>query len=527
MDTPNRMNGTNGEVKVEDLLADETPMTIGYKPTLPYSLFFNEDGVPQLYALRDIEFMAQHPHAYMAMQYFKAGVFGAEFEIKAENPEVADFVTQTIDRFWSVGVKKVQHGYDYGWIGCEAMYREDSGLIKWDHFIDFAPRDTFVLTKDNEFAGVRVKNVQNRGQVDLWPERENIPAKGFWYAHKPRFNAFYGSSQYSAAWRAWRRLATKDSAEFVVDMSVYRFGVAGPTFRFPPASYRKGVESPLNNTWVSGRDMARQYIEQAKAGAGQALPSTKYPKELGGDYQWSLDWPDHTINVTGILEYIKYLCDEMSYGIGVPPELLQASETGSGYSGRAIPMESFLMAQQQLADAMLEQFIKQILRPLVHFNYGAAKFEAKVASLLKTRQKQGQQQGQPGQPGMPGQAGSGQQPPGQDVGAMPGQDPSQAGAQPGAQPTGQSSGGHSGTVYTGKRGGKGWIDPKGKVHYGEFSLEDISDKIVALAKMSKEDRQSMQARGARLLSLATGQQLEGLDNYLKIRQELVKRARAA
>ena len=140
------------------------------------------------------------------------------------------------------------------------------------------------------------------------------------------------------------------------------------------------------------RDIARQIGEQLKAGATVGLPSAKYPTEQGGDYKWGMEFPDHTINVDGLINYAKWLQDQISYGIGVPPELLQAGETGSGYSGRQIPLESFLAAQQKIADAILRLFVAQVLAPLVRWNFGPVKWDVKVKSLLETKNKQKQVQ---------------------------------------------------------------------------------------------------------------------------------------
>jgi hypothetical protein len=153
----------------------------------------------------------------------------------------------------------------------------------------------------------------------------------------------------------------------------------------------------------------------------------------------------------------------------------------------------------------------------VFFNFGPVKFEAKVKSLLKTRQERCQ----PQQGGMqPGQAGA---QPGQP-GAMPGQQDAAVGPMPGGQAPQPQGGSHherEGTAYVGKRGGHGWIDPKGKVHYGEFSLEELNKQIVTLAKMPPKERQAAQHEGLRLLGMTLGGEQAGLENYLRVRKELV------
>lgn len=376
---------------VKAMLVDE-PMTTGYKATLP-GWALDSDYLPQVYLIRDIELMRTHPMVLSSLDYFKAGLYGAEIEVECMDPIVAEYIQKSCDRFWERGVPKLQGGYDYGWIGCETTFMEEEGLLKWNDMVQFSPRDTFLLTQDGLPVGIRVKNVRNKPKaVDLWMASQDVPAKGVWYAHNPRFNSFYGQSQLFGAWRPWRRLGYKDGAETVIDTGVYRFAFAGPVIRYPEEAVQTaqlGVPATTNDSQGRprryARDIARQMGEQIKAGGTWGLPSVKYPTEQGGDYKWSVDFPDHTIDVQALIAYAKYLADQISYGCGVPPELQQAAETGSGYSGRSIPMESFIAAQQKIANALLHLFIEQILKPLVRWNFGEVKWEAKVKSLLQTK----------------------------------------------------------------------------------------------------------------------------------------------
>jgi hypothetical protein len=378
----------------DEVLKNDKPLTEGYRPTLPLWAL-EADWLPQLYLLRDIEIMMIHPIVRSVLNYFKAGLANAEFAgppdpkdptgdaylPTSDSPEIDTFVLSQVRRYWDRGVPKVQGGYEYGWIGLENMYDEIS------------PRDTYLLTKDRAPVGVRVKNVLPAGQVDLWLAGGEVPAKGLWYAHDPRFNAFYGQSQLLGAWRPFRRLASKDAAETVIDTAIYRFGFCGPQVGYPDEDMQVSPTAGAPATTVDSqgrprryaRDVARQIAEWAKTGAGIGLPTTKYPVEQGGGDKWWLKWPEHVIDANPLIAYAKYLHEQISYGIGVPPELLAAADAGSGYSGRAIPMQAFMAWQQRIANAILCLFVDQVLRPLVRWNFGpTAKFEVCVKNLLKT-----------------------------------------------------------------------------------------------------------------------------------------------
>jgi hypothetical protein len=415
---PNQ-NGRADKGEVQETLIGE-PLTNGYKPSLP-NWALEWDWMPQIYLIRDVELMLTHPVVRACLGYFKSGISGAQFwggpnplnpddqvglPICATNPEVGNFVQEQCNRFWDRGVPKIQGGYDYGWIGCENLFSEESGQLRWEDLIQFSPRDTYMLTHESRPIGCRIKNITEitnerapNGQVDLWFASKDVPAKALWYAHDPRYHHYYGQSQLFGAWRPWRRLAWKDGAETVIDMGVYRFAFPGPIIRYPEEAVQTaGVNTPATALDSQGRprryarDIARQMGEQAKAGATVGLPSGKYPSEQGGDFKWSIEWPERTIQVDGLITYAKWLQDQISYGVGVPPELFQAGETGSGYSGRQIPLEAFLATQQKIADAILRLFVAQVLAPLIRWNFGDVVWDVKVRNLLETKNKMKQLQ---------------------------------------------------------------------------------------------------------------------------------------
>jgi hypothetical protein len=380
------------------------PLTEGYKPSMPAWAYATENYIPQIWLYRDIELMMVHPVVRNSLTYFKSGVAAVEFELDCNVPEAEEFIMSQCSRYWDRGVPMLQGGYEYGWIGCEAVYSADDGPLSWERLVQFAPRDTFLLTQANTPVGVRVKSIIPQGEVNLWLATKDVPAKALWYAHEPRYHSHFGQSQLIAAWRPWRRLAAKDAIESVADSGMYRFAVPPVIVGYPDEDMQVSATASAPATSLDSqgkprryaRDYARQCAEWLKSGAAIGFPTTKYPTDLGGGDKWTIDIPKSTLNIDGLIGYIKHLWDQINYGIGVPPELLQASEGGSGYSGRKIPREAFLMRQQRIADALLNLFVEQILKPLVRWNFGPhVKFKISVKNLLMTERKaEGGQEGQ-------------------------------------------------------------------------------------------------------------------------------------
>ena len=399
-------NGHTSESTIAESLQEEA--TVGYKPSIPLeSMWLAGAGdFPQITLRRDIVFMMIHPIVSISMEYYKSGIAGAEFWGGPDpadstgqmgipispDQQVSDFVLDHVYRFWQDGVPLLQEGgYPYGWAAGEHVYEETGGKMVWSRLKDVHPNDAFILTLRHVPIGVRIKNIRDKQPVDLWFSEGHIPAKAAWYPHRPRFNTFYGTSQLIGAWLPWRMIGWRDGMDQVVNAAVYRAGYRGPIVRHPledaqtakigiPATQNDSSGNPRRNS----RDVARQIVEWAKAGAGFTLSSAKYPAAQGGDYKWDVDWPDHVMDVRPLIDAVRWGEERIMLGIGVPPELVRAGGVGSGYSGRSIPREAFLDGQQRIADNMLRIFVNQVVRPLVLWNFGDVPFNVTCKSLLKT-----------------------------------------------------------------------------------------------------------------------------------------------
>lgn len=400
------LNGSVNMNHVSEALQEE--ITTGYVPMIPLESLWAAGGdLPQITIRRDLELMQMHPIVFAGLEYYRSGITGAEFwgGEDTNNPQnlqglpvssddnVSKFVLAHCEAFWQRGVPLIQEGgYPYGWAAGEHVYKESSGMLVWSHLKDFHPTDSHILTHEYRPVGVRIKSIRNRQPVDMWFANKCIPAKACWYIHRPRFNQFYGRSQLVAAWRPWRRLGWRDGVEQVIDAAIYRAGYKGPIVKHPPEDMQtaqSGIPATradgAGNPRRSARDVARQIVEWAKAGAGFTLSSANYPQAQGGGPKWAIEWPDHVMDVRPLIEAAHYLEDQILLGIGVPPELVRAGGVGSGYAGRSIPREAFLDGQQKIADALLQMFVEQVIRPLVMWNFGDIPFNVTCKSLLMSQ----------------------------------------------------------------------------------------------------------------------------------------------
>ncbi len=405
-DSNGAMNGAPNEQAVAEVLQDE--VTLGYRPVLPLEALWASGGdMPTITLRRDLEFMQMHPVVAIALEYYRSGIAGAEFwggpdhanpdndqgKPISPDPRVAEFVMAHVERYWQRGMPMMQEAYAYGWAPGEHIYKDQNGMMVWSHLKDFHPNDSFILTEKFNPIGIRIKNIRNKPPMDLWFASQQIPAKAAWYPHRPRFTQFYGRSQLIGAWRPWRRLGTRDALEQIIDAACFRAGYRGPIVKYPPGNSAPTATQGAASTRLDGgglarrenRDVARQIGEYAKAGATFAISSEQYSQAQGGGPKWEVEFPDHVMDVGPLINAAGYLEDQIMLGIGVPPELVKAGGTGSGYSGRSIPREAFLDQQQRIADAMLQHFVEQVVKPLVLWNFGDVPFEISCKPLLSSQ----------------------------------------------------------------------------------------------------------------------------------------------
>lgn len=375
------------KAQARSVLKDE--IAGGYKPTLPGSMFWDgANSTPDLARLfQDAEAMLAHPRVEHALNYYKSGTANAEIVLEdASTPEHGAFLQSEAQRFFKQHRGAAQRSYEYGRGAAECVYDDSDGAMRLSEMHPKLPLDCRALALSGQYAGVRVKGSQKA--LDLPGPVGPLPAKAFWLAHNRRYSRWYGMPRLYAAWRPWRRLAGRDGAEDIVDGGVYRFAFQPPIGRYPgedstppandPSAGQAGVRS-IN------RDKMRQMLETLKAGGVVVMSSRTDDK---GQYVWDVRYPDGSLDVGGLLAYTADLEKAISLGIGVPPELLEASEVGSGYSGRMIPLEAFYVGQQSNAEEMLLAWYLQIGRPLLWWNFGPKAWgRLAVADLLKTRMK--------------------------------------------------------------------------------------------------------------------------------------------
>lgn len=394
------------------------PVAEAYRPTLPvWSL--RAQAVLGWEFFQDVEVMRLHPAVAMPLNWVMAPLRMAEWDMKANNLEAARLAGEILLWFWNGPLSRIQQeGNYYGWSAGEIVYERQEGYLRPSKMLHMSSRDVVPIVDEKTRRGRGIQVTGNiGGMARLFAFRDNIPNKGFWYTHGRRFEGYFGDSQLRPSWKPWRRLAGIDGNEETTDLACYRFGTGIVKVFHPEGMYTGTVSSVPSwgiNGKVSNSDIARQISEGMKAGAGIALSSEKYPQQSGGGLKWDVVVEPFSTNIEQLIAQKRELEIDCAKAIGVPPEVIQAAETGSGYSGRAIPLQGFLVSQQTKLNDMTEQVMDQIVAPLLKWNLGPEAWACATAKpLIQTYRKTAWDQDEGGGNGQSQQdavAGAGQAP---------------------------------------------------------------------------------------------------------------------
>lgn len=425
-----------------------------YRPSLSawraFGLSFDSDSY---FTRGDVLEMRKNPWVLQGLRMLHAPVLGAQWKVTASDARVQDFVDRSLKRFFRNDAAKALSFFEWGSSGGEAVSKLDpAGLWQWDCLKQLHIDDMRPLELGGELWGLAViRGVEGRGRVDL-----QVPSC-LWFANESEFGNFYGRPRLAGAWKAWKELEGKQGGREIRRKWMLRCAFHGGMMRYPVGT------TNIDGEEVENQEIAMEIVEGSESGFVMAAPSELFPET--SVQKWEYIPPAAPPTPTGLLEYIDALGHEIWFGMGIPPEVIEASETGSGYSGRKVPFEAFLRSEDGVVDNLIQTFDKQWLRHAVLANFGPkAAYKVEPVSLVPA-----DQQGMANQQAQQGAQAGGQGPPPGGGGAPPAGGNGNGG--------GADGGGADWQPYTGPHGGKGYKNPAtGSVKYG------LSSEPVRLAQ---------------------------------------------
>lgn len=393
-----------------------------YTPSLSLRGFGGGRDGDDYFARSDVVRMRKNPWILQGLRMLRAPVLTAKWKVQAADTRVQAFVDESLKRFFRQDAGKALSMLEWGSSGGEAVARLDpEGLWQWDHLKDMHLNDIRPLELGGELWGVAVVSgaEKQRGALNL-----KLPA-ALWFANEAEFGSYYGRPRLAGSWEAWKEMEGKHGAREIRRTWMMRCAFRGGMMRYPDGS------TLTDGGEVDNQEIAMEIVEKAETGFVQALPSVLWPET--NIQKWEYIEPAAVPQPQGLMEYIDALGHEIWFGLGIPPEVLEANDTGSGYSGRKVPFEAFLKSEDAIVDCLIQTFDKQWLRWAVAVNFGSrARYKIEPVSLVPEPPPQPGAPGTPAPPSaMPGQQDTEGAPPMPGGGGPPDAPPPQP---PGGQP---------------------------------------------------------------------------------------------
>jgi hypothetical protein len=342
------------------------PLTAAYRPRVVgrFSLF--HDHSP-LFALADVEEMRRDGRIRLGLRAIKSPVSVAKMVPRASDKNVAAYVARQLKYLWKDELESLLLMIEYGTAGGEAVWarKPKTGLVELDCLRHVHHQDLQPLELDHKFWGVRIRPVN----VDL------PPGRGFWLVNQPDLNKYWGQSRLHGAWQPWKEKCGRHGARDVRRLWNIKNCFGGGMLRHPPGSTRDEFGVIKDNA-----DYARELLEKLEAGGTIVLPNTR---DENGNYLWEFIPAAVNGDVPGIRETVKDLDNEIFEGMEIPLEIIQASESGSGWAGRTVPFLLFLTGEDQIVWNVVQTLKRQLIDHGVRYNFGGeADYEIEVESLV-------------------------------------------------------------------------------------------------------------------------------------------------
>jgi hypothetical protein len=267
------------------------------------------------------------------------------------------FIIETLTRFWRNSSSLALTAIDWGWNGSEVLFNYRNNQLQFDRLKALKQRDVRIVTKNGRKAGMFVRNNKSSRRTFL------NATKTFWNVHNHEEHPWYGQTQCRDAFGPWIEMISDGGARDIRRLYYYKHSFTGPTGYFPP----DGDQIDAEGNRVPNLNFMINMLENKRAGGYVALPDVRDPET--GERVWSMD-EGGAGGTADVLAYPADLRREMFEGLGIPTEVLEASETGSGYAGRMVPQDAFYSSLQKIANELISNFDEQIMRPLLYYSLG-------------------------------------------------------------------------------------------------------------------------------------------------------------
>lgn len=361
--------------RLRDILLRKRPITADHRPPAAPAAALRVDELPP-FNLQIAERMQFDPQVRIGLGVRNGLLMHAQAEVIGPRQQENDWVSDQWRRIWGSSAHQLLRTKLYGYLPFEVMYRQYiggrfDGSVCFDRLLARHPRDARPLVRESGIVGFKLKTTQQREVGVLSP-------KALVTTFDAQFGNSYGCSLLQRAYPAWFEKWMDGGAKKTLRLRMIKDAYIGDIFWYPPD---KQVQLP-NGQAVSWRDIAREMLEARTSGGAMTLPLMF---DADGNKLMDYTPPQDVGGATPIFDWKRDIDQEIWKALEVPPEVIEASARGSGFSGRSIPLLIALSAVQMELAELVRCVDRDILRPVAHLNFGREpQYEIRAHSLVET-----------------------------------------------------------------------------------------------------------------------------------------------
>lgn len=360
--------------RLKQLLLKPRPITADHRPPVQPAAAVRVDELPP-FSLPTADLMRFDPQIRIGLGARNGILLQGEVEIASPDAKVAAWLTRQWRRIWE------QHGHQlikaklYGYLPLEVMYRDEpsaggEGLLEIDHLRDQHPRTARPLVWEGRIVGFELKGDGQAEAVKV------LAPKALVCTFDAEFGNPYGCSLLERAYPPWFEKWTDGGAKKTLRLRMMKDAYIGDILWYPAD---RQVQTPDGRS-VSWRDLASDILANRLTGGAMTLPLA-YDDQ--GHRLMDYTPPQDVSGGTSIFQWKQDVDREIWKALEMPPEVIEASTSGSGYSGRSIPLTIALAAVQAEFNELVTCVDRDIFRPLVKLNFGPAKYELHPRSFME------------------------------------------------------------------------------------------------------------------------------------------------
>ena len=353
------------------------------KPTRVDPMPMDLAGLPP-FNLHVADMMRYDPQVRIGLGARNGLLMAAEVEVTGEQPDMVRFVQAQWNRIWGTAGHQLLRAKLFGFQPFEVVYRladrgEFAGLVEFQQLLDRPAGSVRLLVSGEEPVGFVLK--QSSGMASKTngsPRHETqvLAPRALVATFDAECGNPYGCALLARAYPAWYEKWMEGGVKQTMRLRMIKDAYIGDIFWYPPDRKVQTVDGKE----VAWRDIARDIVESRMSGGALTLPLLR---DKDGHKLIDYTPPQGVTGITSIFMWKKDVDLEIWKALEVPPEIIQASTSGSGFSGRWIPFVVALSACHMELAELIRCVDRDILRPLTRLNFAAEpRYDIRPKSLV-------------------------------------------------------------------------------------------------------------------------------------------------